>query len=621
MRTEDGSIIYKCLNGDREAFAILIDKYKAGIYAYVCAKLKNMDDAEDVTQEVFIRAYRDLHKLRRWDSFAYWLYAIATYQCRNWLRAKSRRPDHEFIEDQEPKKLEKILADPAIESYQEKQLDESLHEALNSLPEIYREVLMLYYMSGMNSEQIALVLAKSPENIRQRLSRARMLLKEEVISMMPISLPQHKLQASFTFRMVEAIKRIKTHPFSQSQGIPWGLALMTGIIFTVLSLNPSITRIFDIGIPPNSSLPAESQVLKVGDIPVSVLKVSDKAILAGNANNVKLKQFDAQNAFFMAPQADGGKWTRKADMTTARYGMSAAVLDENIYVIGGYNNGFLNTVEMYDSIHDKWETKASLSQGNLGVGSTTANGKIYAIGGWNSNGQYLDTMAEYDPLKDTWTRKANMPTARAWVSATLVDGIIYAIGGMDSTGNFSSLVETYDPMADQWNSKASLPVACECWTTVVRHKIYAMGLAANIGCADICPRSDVYEYDSTLNTWVKKSDMPTTRYAVALIAINNKIYAVGGVSSFNPYRIVSTVEIYDPKTDTWEKGIDLPNAIGYHTGAVADGRIYIIGGADEWANPNVPPNLLSSTVEVLDIGLSASPQGKLPNTWGKIKTK
>ncbi|MFC1715543.1 RNA polymerase sigma factor [Candidatus Poribacteria bacterium] len=60
MRTEDGSIIYECLNGKPEGFGILVDKYKAGVYAFVCAQVRNFQDAQDVTQEVFIQAYRDL---------------------------------------------------------------------------------------------------------------------------------------------------------------------------------------------------------------------------------------------------------------------------------------------------------------------------------------------------------------------------------------------------------------------------------------------------------------------------------------------------------------------------------------------------------------------------------
>ncbi len=99
MRTDDGYIIYKCLNGDPDAFGLLVDKYKAGVYALAYSKLRNFHDAQDVSQEVFIRAYKGLHKLRRWESFAAWLYRITSRQCRNWIRAQSKRPDNESLED------------------------------------------------------------------------------------------------------------------------------------------------------------------------------------------------------------------------------------------------------------------------------------------------------------------------------------------------------------------------------------------------------------------------------------------------------------------------------------------------------------------------------------------
>ena len=87
MRTEDGYIIYKCLNGDTGAFGLLVDKYKAGVYALAYSKLRNFHDAEDVAQEVFIRAYENLHKLRRWERFASWLYRITSSLCMRFLRA------------------------------------------------------------------------------------------------------------------------------------------------------------------------------------------------------------------------------------------------------------------------------------------------------------------------------------------------------------------------------------------------------------------------------------------------------------------------------------------------------------------------------------------------------
>jgi RNA polymerase sigma-70 factor (ECF subfamily) len=106
MRTEDGYIIRKCLNGESEAFGLLVDKYKASIYAFTYAKLRNFHDAEDVTQEVFIKAYKNLRTLKRWDSFLAWLYSIAADLCRKWVRSQIRRPDHTLIKDQDAAVLE-----------------------------------------------------------------------------------------------------------------------------------------------------------------------------------------------------------------------------------------------------------------------------------------------------------------------------------------------------------------------------------------------------------------------------------------------------------------------------------------------------------------------------------
>lgn len=126
MRTEDGKIIRQCLDGESEAFGLLIDKYKASIYALVYAKVRNFHDAQDITQEVFLEAYRDLRSLRRWDSFLWWLYSIAYNQCKDWLKAQYKRPDIIFIEDQE--ELEKILESSSVNTYHESLAIESLHE-------------------------------------------------------------------------------------------------------------------------------------------------------------------------------------------------------------------------------------------------------------------------------------------------------------------------------------------------------------------------------------------------------------------------------------------------------------------------------------------------------------
>ena len=109
MRTADGFIIRKCLDGDSAAFGLLVDKYKGGVYALAYSKLGNFHDAEDVTQEVFIKAYENLRSLRRWDSFHAWLYSITSNLCKDWIKKQRRRPDRDSIEDQEEGELVSIL--------------------------------------------------------------------------------------------------------------------------------------------------------------------------------------------------------------------------------------------------------------------------------------------------------------------------------------------------------------------------------------------------------------------------------------------------------------------------------------------------------------------------------
>ena len=302
MRTDDGSIIQTCLNGEPEAFGVLVDRYKAGIFAYIYARVTNFQDAQEVTQDVFLAAYQGLSNLKRWERFSSWLFRIAYNHCKKWQRKQIRHPQPETIENMD----QKILDNFFVKAYHEEILDQSVHEALNSLPETYREVLMLYYFGDMDSKGIAESLGTSPTAIRMRLSRAREQLKEEMIAMMGTAFENQRLRASFTFRIVEAIKRIKIQPVSQPKSLPWGISLATGLLITILSINPILTLLDHIGTPAYLPLPAESKVLKIGEIPVDVVKTTNTPILSssiGKGNGGELQ--NARNALY---GSTGGRW-------------------------------------------------------------------------------------------------------------------------------------------------------------------------------------------------------------------------------------------------------------------------------------------------------------------------
>ena len=112
VRTQDGHLIQKCLDGDSAAFGFLVDKYRQSVYALAYSRLGNFHDAEDVTQEAFITAYEKLHTLKRWENFYAWLYAITSNLCKMWFRSRANRPDREYIEDQD----EETLDAPSMEA-------------------------------------------------------------------------------------------------------------------------------------------------------------------------------------------------------------------------------------------------------------------------------------------------------------------------------------------------------------------------------------------------------------------------------------------------------------------------------------------------------------------------
>jgi RNA polymerase sigma factor (sigma-70 family) len=613
----DRYIINKCLNGDSTAFGMLVDKYKESVYALAYSKLRNFHDAEDVTQEAFMKAYQNLRTLRQWDDFHAWIYAITYNICKMMIRSRSRQPDREFIEDQTVKSLH-------IEgSYHDDPMLELLHEALDSLPETYQQVLTLHYLGGMDGTEIAEFLGMSPTSIWQRLSRARSLLRKEMLDIMSETFEQNRLKAGFTFRIVEMVKRIRLNPISP-KALPWGLSLATGIIIAVLSIGTHLSIINPTGSMSGSPLPSESKVLKVGEIPVDVMKVSNISVLSNQrwkGNGLGSVVPSLQNALFMAPQAEGGTWTKKADMLTPRSALSTSVVNGKIYAIGGINDNEkqVSTVEEYDPITNTWKKKADMPTKRSHLSTSVVNGKIYAMGGEYEN-EVVTAIEEYDPVIDKWKKKADMPSIRYYFSSSVVNGKIYIIGGDpkliggDPNIFAGNSVEEYDPINETWVRKASIPTIRDLLSTsVVNGKIYAIGGSGQWPDANL---PSVEEYDPATDTWTKKADMPTARYLMVTVVVNGKIYAFGGYN--NDLWFCSMVEEYDPKTDTWTKKTNMPLARNNLSASAVNEKVYIIGGY------NIINNVSTNIPEVEEYdpgttGQSINPKGKLPTTWGDVK--
>jgi hypothetical protein len=476
------------------------------------------------------------------------------------------------------------------------------------LPEDYHQVLVLHYFGGMKIKDMAGVLGVSPTAIGKRLSRARAMLKEEMIAMMGTAYEEQKLRSTFTFNIVEIVKRIKIQPTSTMKGLPWGLSFAVGAIITIMSINPALISFEKVGTPIYSPMPAETKVLKVGEIPVDVVKTSSITFISSDMGKGKggmSKQLDMQNGFFMAPQGEGGTWTRKADMPTARANSSTSVVNGIIYTIGGSRNGpALSTVEAYDPKTDTWTKKADMPIPRRGLSTCVIDGTIYVIGGSTVKGTVVPNVEAYDPKTDTWTKKRDMPTPRTALSASVVDGIIYAISGWKE--NQISTVEAYDPKTDTWKTnKADIPTpryghsAC-----VVNGLIYIIeGITFNEN-----PALKVEIYNPKSDTWIQKEgDLPPDILNFTAVVINKTIYAITR----------DGILLYDLATDTWtrQKTPMLTERYWVPT-SVVNGKIYTIGGGLAWDVALDEGVVEEYTPE----GWSISPQSKLPTKWGKVKS-
>jgi RNA polymerase sigma-70 factor (ECF subfamily) len=187
MTSEGGSdeaLVRRVRNGDREAFAPLVDRYKRGIANFIGAGVRDPRDVADLTQETFLRAYAHLATFNpALGRFSTWIYQIARNVVRTHLGRSARRPVlHPLPEDQT---LENTLpdlsrdADPAAGILRQ-EAERRLAAALAELPERMRTVLALRYFDGMEYQTIATTLGLSLGNVKTLIHRGKIALAKRM---------------------------------------------------------------------------------------------------------------------------------------------------------------------------------------------------------------------------------------------------------------------------------------------------------------------------------------------------------------------------------------------------------------------------------------------------------
>ena len=182
----DEALVRSVLSGDRDRFELLVERYQTRLVNYLYRMVRNLEEAHDLTQEVFIRVYQALDRYDSQYRYSTWLFRVAQNAAIDVIRKRriqlvplTRRADEggEAMVD-----LELPDGQPsALESLQGRELDASIRAAIDTLPWEYRELILLRHYGELAYEEIAEVKAMPLGTVKNKLFRARQMLKQHLL--------------------------------------------------------------------------------------------------------------------------------------------------------------------------------------------------------------------------------------------------------------------------------------------------------------------------------------------------------------------------------------------------------------------------------------------------------
>jgi len=207
---DDVTLVQKARDGDKVAFGELVTRHQHYVYRIVCTRVPNREDAEDLAQETFCKAFLRLKQIREPNKFKSWLRQVAANICSDWLRNRSNeRQVTEPLEDSE----QATLDEQSLQSFEDTITLEGLWDAINSLSEINRDAVIMHYFDGLTYQEISEELGIPVSTVRSRLQEARGNLRINLsAAVATLNLEQLRAPADFVQRVMEAMRHLSPLP-------------------------------------------------------------------------------------------------------------------------------------------------------------------------------------------------------------------------------------------------------------------------------------------------------------------------------------------------------------------------------------------------------------------------
>ena len=277
MAENNVQLIQRILDGEKEAFGILVQKYQKRIHALAWRKTGDYHIAEEITQDTFLKVYKKLPTLKNPKQFDGWVYVIANRICLNWFR--KNKTQVQSIEDIPMEELEQSFY--THYELEQRKLETTAHyrtiikKLLAKLPESERTVLTLFYLGEMTAQEISKFLGVSVNTIKSRIRRARNRLKAEEEHLITENLGSVQLSTDLTESIMRQVADIKPSPPVAKPLLPWA-AFGTAAVLVLLLLGTMHQYIAPFQMPYNFDALSEPTI-EIVESPIHLDIISNPA--------------------------------------------------------------------------------------------------------------------------------------------------------------------------------------------------------------------------------------------------------------------------------------------------------------------------------------------------------